>query len=176
VKGDGGMVVAPPTRTQKGVYRWLNDLPIVDAPPWVIDRAVHRLYRPSGVLDAIERRRLSAPKGNRKPVSDEQLCDLVEAIPNGGATDWDEWCRIGMAIYAATNGSDFGLWLFDEWSQKHDTYDPGKTLERWEKFKTSPPQLISVGTLFYEANRAQFRAEAEAWERFCRDLPTASPR
>jgi Bifunctional DNA primase/polymerase, N-terminal len=33
VRGDGGMVVGPPTvRTGKGAYEWLNDYPIADAP------------------------------------------------------------------------------------------------------------------------------------------------
>ena len=173
VKGDGGMVVAPPTRTPKGRYRWLNDLPIVDAPPWVIERARRR--RPSGLLEAFDRGRWSAPKANRKPVTDAQLRDLMEAIPNDDATDWDEWCRIGMTVYAATNGSDFGLWLFDQWSQKHDKYDPDVNLEKWEKFKTSPPIAIGVGTLFYEANRAQFRAEVEAWEKASRREPKIAP-
>jgi hypothetical protein len=175
VKGDGGMVVAPPTRTPKGVYRWLNNLPIVDAPPWVIQRA-DRHHLSDWFERGHRRQSIALRNANRKPVSNEQLCDLMEAIPNDDATGWDEWNRIGMALFVATNGSDFGLWLFDEWSQKHDKYDPDVTLEKWEKFKTSLPEVISVGTLFYEANRAQFRAEAEAWERFCRDLPTASPR
>jgi hypothetical protein len=172
VKGSAGMVIAPPTRTPKGSYRWLNDLPIVDAPPWVIERALRR--RPSGLLEALDRGRWSAPKANRKPVTDAQLRDLMEAIPNDDATDWEEWCRIGMALFVATNGSDFGLWLFDEWSQKHYTYNPEKTLEKWEKFKASPPIAIGVGTPFYEANRAQFRAELEAWEKASRRELTAS--
>jgi hypothetical protein len=173
VKGSGGMVIAPPTRTPKGSYRWLNDLPIVDAPPWVIERALRR--RPSGLLEALDRGRWNAPKANRKPVTDAQLRDLMETIPNDDATDWGEWCRIGMALFVATDGSGFGFWLFDEWSQKHYTYNPEKTLEKWEKFKTSPPIAIRVGTLFIEANRAQFRAEAEAWEKACRREPTTSP-
>ncbi len=50
IKGDGGMVVAPPSvvppKAAKGdkparpggVYRWLNDLPNADAPQWLLDR------------------------------------------------------------------------------------------------------------------------------------------
>ena len=39
VKGDGGMVVAPPSvKPGKGAYRWLNpDTPIAEAPPWLIE-------------------------------------------------------------------------------------------------------------------------------------------
>ena len=174
VKGDGGMVVAPPTRTQKGVYRWLNDLPIADAPDWLLRLAGSR--RPLPVFDWLARRAASAPRNaNRKPVSDKQLRDLMEAIPNDDTTDWEEWNRIGMALFAATNGSCFGLELFDEWSQKHYNYDDIGTEEKWEKFKTSPPEVVSVGTLFYEANRAQFRAEVEAWEKVSRRELKPSP-
>jgi hypothetical protein len=37
IKGDGGMFVAPPSVRSDGAYRWLNDLPIADAPQWLID-------------------------------------------------------------------------------------------------------------------------------------------
>jgi hypothetical protein len=39
VRGDGGMVMAPPSvKPGKGAYRWLNDLPIAEAPQWLLDR------------------------------------------------------------------------------------------------------------------------------------------
>jgi hypothetical protein len=168
VKGDGGMVVAPPTRTPKGAYRWLNDLPIADAPQWVIERALRR--RLSDWFERGHRRQSIAQRSaNRKPVKDEKLRELMATIPNNDATDWEDWNRIGMALFVATNGSCFGLELFDEWSQKHYKYDDIGTEEKWEKFRTSPPEVISVGTLFYEAERAQRQAEAEAWEKACRN-------
>ena len=40
VRGDGGMVIAPPARSGDGVYRWLNKLPIAEAPTWLIDRVI----------------------------------------------------------------------------------------------------------------------------------------
>ena len=72
-------------------------------------------------------------------------------------------------MFAASSGSDFGFELFDAWSRKReDKYDFIDTMERWRKFKTSPPDVITVGTLIYEANRAEFKAEMEAWEAFRR--------
>jgi Bifunctional DNA primase/polymerase, N-terminal/Family of unknown function (DUF5906) len=39
VRGDGGMVVATPSvKPGKGVYSWRNQLPIADAPQWLLDR------------------------------------------------------------------------------------------------------------------------------------------
>jgi hypothetical protein len=163
VRGDGGMVVAPPTRTEKGVYRWLNDAPIADAPPWLIKLSLRRRHM---FYSLNRRQRRAAPRPNRKPVSENQLRALVALIPNDDATDWEEWNRIGLALFAATNGSGLGFELFDEWSQKNENkYEYDCTWEKWEKFKTSPPTDIGVGTLFYEADRALSRAEAEAWER-----------
>jgi Bifunctional DNA primase/polymerase, N-terminal/AAA domain len=41
VRGDGGMVVAPPSiKPGKGVYVWRNRLPVADAPQWMLDRIV----------------------------------------------------------------------------------------------------------------------------------------
>jgi putative DNA primase/helicase len=39
VRGEGGMVIAPPSVRDDGAYRWLNDNPIADAPQWLIDLA-----------------------------------------------------------------------------------------------------------------------------------------
>jgi hypothetical protein len=38
VRGDGGMVIAPPSANLDGrVYRWINKLPIADMPAWLIE-------------------------------------------------------------------------------------------------------------------------------------------
>jgi putative DNA primase/helicase len=40
-RGDGGMVIGVPSaKPGKGVYRWLNDLPIADAPAWLLNLVV----------------------------------------------------------------------------------------------------------------------------------------
>lgn len=40
IKGDGGMVIAPPSKRADDSYRWLNDLPIAEAPAWLVEQAV----------------------------------------------------------------------------------------------------------------------------------------
>ena len=41
VRGDGGIVIGVPSvKPGKGVYRWLNELPIADAPAWLLDLVV----------------------------------------------------------------------------------------------------------------------------------------
>jgi Protein of unknown function (DUF3987)/Bifunctional DNA primase/polymerase, N-terminal/Primase C terminal 2 (PriCT-2) len=156
IRGNGGMVVAPPTKTKKGQYRWLNDLPIADPPRWLV-KLIDQSPR--------ARRRPRARNAKRKPVSGDQLRELMESIPNDDRTTWEDWNRVGMALYDATDGSDFGLELFDAWSAKReDKYDPEITDAKWQAFETSPPDRIGVGTLFFLAQCAQFEAELEAIE------------
>jgi hypothetical protein len=56
VRADGGMVVGPPSvKLGKGVYSWRNDLPIADAPAWLLDRIVAGKVRPLPELSISER-------------------------------------------------------------------------------------------------------------------------
>ena len=182
IRGSGGMVVAPPTRTAKGQYRWLNDLAIAEPPRWLIE-----------LINQSDHPRL-APNARRsakyKPIEDDVLREVMEGVPNDDRTTWEDWNRVGMALYAATNGSWLGFELFDQWSEKNDKYDPENTEAKWAAYDISPPNNIGVGTLFFLANCAQFEAEAEAiavlqargeWDRtpaeeaFPDDLPDDDP-
>jgi Protein of unknown function (DUF3987)/Bifunctional DNA primase/polymerase, N-terminal/Primase C terminal 2 (PriCT-2) len=154
VRAAGGMVIAPPTRTPKGAYRWLNDLPMADAPPWLIKLIDKGSRQP---------RAASASRNAKyKPIEDDELRELMEGVPNDDRTTWEDWNRVGMALYAATNGSWFGAELFDRWSEKNDKYDPENTEAKWDASDTSPPNNIGVGTLFFLAGSAQFEAELKA--------------
>ena len=96
VKGDGGMVIAPPSvRPGKGVYRWLNDLPIADAPAWLLELVT------AGDEPANQSGEGTAPAW--------KVAAALAAIPNGAEVDRDQWVRIGMAAHAATGGSDAGF-------------------------------------------------------------------
>ena len=173
VKGVGGMVVAPPTRTPKGSYRWLNALPIVDAPPWVIDRALRRRPLTSWFERGYRRQSGEQRSADRKPITNAQLRELMSSIPNDDATDWEEWNRIGMAIYAATNGSGFGFWLFDGWSQKHYKYDPDATLEKWTS--SEPRRRRSSASARYSTRPAARNSERK-WKPGRKPLVASSRR
>jgi AAA domain/Primase C terminal 2 (PriCT-2) len=88
--------------------------------------------------------------------------DKIEAalrcIPNGNLP-WDEWNRMGMAIWNATGGSGYAA--FDAWSRKSPKYDAKNTAARWAHYFTSPPERIGAGSIFYEADRA-----APGWRAF----------
>jgi putative DNA primase/helicase len=93
--------------------------------------------------------------GDAKPA---EVAAALALIPNpttgdnGG--DWDRWNRIGMAAWRATGGSLDGFTAWDTWSAKHTRYDAEATAERWEHFAGSPPTVVGMQTLIYEARKA----------------------
>jgi hypothetical protein len=97
VKGEGGMVIAPPSVRHDGVYRWLNDHPIVEAPAWLLQEA----------LTASEQRQKNRKTKSSQSInlSAEELEKFTYAITNvlpNDNLDWENWCRCAMAIYGAT--------------------------------------------------------------------------
>ncbi len=90
--------------------------------------------------------------------SELRLEEIVAAIPN--RCSWDEWNRIGLAIYAASGGSELGFVSFDDFSSRSSRYDPHAVLERWKNYRRSPPTRISLGSLVHLAREAGWRRSA----------------
>jgi hypothetical protein len=94
-----------------------------------------------------------SPRHRRELTAEEiDLAELVHAIPNRG--DWHGWNRVGMAIFAASGGSDQGGIVFDDWSAKSPKYNPYTTSARWRNYRRSRPDRIGLGTLIYLAREA----------------------
>jgi hypothetical protein len=79
-------------------------------------------------------------------LDDQALAALAEIITNPDR-EWADWNRLGMAFFAASNGSEAGLAAFDQISQRSAKYDAGDTRRRWEHFHQSPPHRLGPGTL-----------------------------
>ena len=182
IKGDGGMFVAPPSVRSDGAYKWLNNLPIAEAPQWLID-----LVRDDA--PALDSSSSSGEKNFfeqygdelREPVPLNKIAMMLKVIPNDDDVSWDDWNDVGMATwYGAPN--DDGLALFDKWSQRSPKYmkviegTTGKqrTDKKWAAFSKCPPTKLSVGKLFYLADQADqnWRDKYEA-ERMAAELATA---
>jgi hypothetical protein len=97
----------------------------------------------------------------RRPIrSDDFPLDLdqiVDAIPNHNCA-WPEWNSVGMAIFAATQGSQVGLQLFHKFSSRSDKYKPGAVAERWANYRRHPPTKITIASLIYWARQAGWQA------------------
>jgi hypothetical protein len=76
--------------------------------------------------------------------------DALKFVPNPDLS-WDDWNRIGMAIYCATEAK--GLHIFDQWSRESGKYNSLETTQRWEHYSKSPPSKIGAGTLYYFAQK-----------------------
>ncbi len=145
VRGDGGMVIAPPSVRNDGSYVWLNDEDIAEAPEWLIEKATAPMRsrangqdRSAAALQEIDYAKIDA---------------ALDAIPNADL-GWEEWNRVAMTVFVGTSGSTEGLEAFRRWSEKSAKHDDAKTDERWEKLRSCPPTDISVGTLFFLASQA----------------------
>lgn len=76
--------------------------------------------------------------------------DALRYVPNPDLT-WDDWNRIGMAIYCATEAK--GYTVFDQWSQASGKYNQLETRQRWDHYSKSPPTKIGAGTLYFLAQQ-----------------------
>jgi hypothetical protein len=143
VRGEGGMVLAPPSlKPFVGVYSWICNAEIVDAPDWLLALAVAAgnstgTSEPNADLEA------PLPKTEA----------AVNAIPNPDL-DWESWNTRGMAICKATGGSTDGFILFDRFSRKSKKYDARITMERWQSYQRYPPDRIGFGSLSHWAYEA----------------------
>jgi hypothetical protein len=84
-----------------------------------------------------------------------RLEEVVAAIPN--RCSWEEWNRVGMAIYTASGGSELGFAAFDDFSSRSPKYDAYAVRERWANYRRSPPSRIGLGTLVHHARQAGWR-------------------
>lgn len=184
VKGEGGYVVAPPSRGR----RWIDwRVPIADAPPWLLDIVCREdPIRPK--REKVERpariRRTTAvadppPQQDNREQSAEMLALMIEDAGRGVYTDDDllkvqyaldaihntkgrigngEWAMIGAAIYNVFGDEGFALW--DEFSQRHPSYDADYTEHRWQYCSGYPgidgvAKIVAIATE-HEGQRFQF--------------------
>jgi hypothetical protein len=117
---------------------------------------------PAEVIEQLEplvpaqRRDQRAPSGGSSSLlsqlDDEDLSALGEIIANADR-EWADWNRLGMALFAASGGSDAGFTAFDCLSRRSAKYDAGETQNRWDHYRQCPPDRLGPGTLIYEARQ-----------------------
>jgi putative DNA primase/helicase len=119
---------------------------------------VDRLFKERGWV-MLTRGSQKGSTGDHKPsdnphASIERLSAAMAVIPNENA-GWDEFNRIGMALWRATDGSEEGFKLFDAWAAKDEgKHDHTYNVKKWDLYERSPPGSIGAGTIFHMANEA----------------------
>jgi hypothetical protein len=104
----------------------------------------------------------AAPQPNGHPnsngSSDQLARDIndvaraVKLLPNQNLP-WDEWNKYGLAIHAATGGSDEGLQIFHQFSGRSSKYDADETEARWQHYHGHPAGRLGMGSLVYDARK-----------------------
>jgi Bifunctional DNA primase/polymerase, N-terminal/Primase C terminal 2 (PriCT-2) len=130
IRGDGGMSVAPPSRTSKGTYQWISRRHVAAAPQWLLDMVTKPARAPHAVVSDDE-----------LPARETVILALA-LLPNDDPS-YDFWKDIGMRIYASTGGTGFDL--FDAWSRKWHGYNAADTRKAWDsEIATCPPDRYGV--------------------------------
>jgi hypothetical protein len=76
------------------------------------------------------------------------LAALRHLSPNG----YETWIRIGMAIHAASGGSDEGFAIWHDWSARGESYDGIEDCRyHWASFGRYQGRGVGLGTLFAAA-------------------------
>jgi Bifunctional DNA primase/polymerase, N-terminal/Primase C terminal 2 (PriCT-2) len=167
VRGEGGMVLAPPS-INGAAYRWLNwGTPIAKAPEWLLKLAVRR---------PPPRIRQSAASG----CADVGLIKAaLKIIP---AEAYQVWFEVGCALSCELG--DDGFALFDTWSATSNKYEARKCAAQWDK--CAEIFAYTIATIIHYANAAdpcwQQRYERQRWltqlqnYRLRKMLPQLSPK
>lgn len=151
-RGRGGYAILPPSKNGDGHYRFEkgNECGLVALEPFPLDLAAR----------LIPRGELRVANGN--PVGDIDLVRLAMLVIPNENLSWEEWNKIGLATWAATEGT--GTEIFDAWSQKSTKYNFKETQRRWNHYFKSPPDSIGVNTLFWLANQVSSNWDADYYK------------
>ena len=165
IRGEGGMVLAPPSVKGASAYRWLNENTLIAAAPaWLL------------ALVTADREPKPREKTNSEP-----LPDWLRALEGYGVQDFDDedlagppskvkfalkyidpdiieedWFHIGCALYN-TFGDEEGFAIWDEWSQRGKKYKADKMEAKWQHI-VDHYYDYTAGTIFHHADEAD-----EAW-------------
>ena len=155
VKAHGGYVVVPPSQRKGKAYTVAVDTDPTAAPEWLYDligrpgqKSVDPVppAKPPTIWHGFG---MPAPVNSSPLGNINELAEAITFIPNDW--DWNTWTSYGLAIFAATGGSEQGFALFDALSQKSPKYHAGRTRERWIGISGSPPDRTGANKIFAAA-------------------------
>lgn len=141
VRGDGGYVVAPPSKHYSGaLYQFIDDTAdIQPAPQWLVDMVCADHKR------AVE----PLPITPSDALPDFTTDDVREMLSYLDADmGHDDWVAVGMALH---NGG-YGVEIWDEWSRRGQKYEAWAIAPKWRSFKQNGG--VGFGTLVYMAEKA----------------------
>uniref|UniRef100_UPI004047461A PriCT-2 domain-containing protein n=1 Tax=Yoonia sp. TaxID=2212373 RepID=UPI004047461A len=103
----------------------------------------------------IDREGRKAAGLKQKEAPSRELIEEAVAHISNDELPYDDWIKVGLALYAAL-GSD-GRDLWETWSAEASKNDPAYSAEKWDSFANV--RSVTVGTLFWLARQNGWRAE-----------------
>lgn len=146
----GLMSVLPPSIhpiTHKP-YRWLKNCSpssraIAFAPDWLIQLMVKK--QPKCRAPVTVGRHPAHVTQSAGDATHRHIAALLSRLHPHRADDYQDWIRVGMALYSHSSAL---LPLWEDWSRQSSKYKPGECAYKWSTFN---PTRISISTLYYLA-------------------------
>ena len=126
---------------------------LVDGQPIDTVDGLPPIYRDG---ESVKRERRAA-SGEGEGLALKHVREALLTIPNDAnnpdAAERLWWLHMGMALHHATGGTEDGLALFHEWSERHPSYDPDETETVWHSFGGGGKNPRTFATIRAEAER-----------------------
>lgn len=149
VRGDGGYIMLPPSRTERGEYRWESKSPPAELPGWLLELMIGSAS--NGTRSEPTNAGVSGNADVEEPRVREALSYITADLPHG------DWVRILMALHDWDPNR--GRVLAEEWSAScPEKFRAGDFDAAWRSFK--PGGGVGLGTLFEMAKRRGWRSRA----------------
>ena len=166
VKGDGGMVIAPPSmRPGMGQYKWLNNNPIADAPDWLIAMVKNSDKERTPSIEP-------PANGTNAPIIADELLQIDPDINRS------TWFAIGCALFKEL-GDESGFALWNDWSSGGKKYKPREMEQQWHSIAKANGYDYSIDTIYRAYDAATMtddvRAAVAMVEAFCAKLHVKKP-
>lgn len=141
VRGEGGMVIAPPSiKPGVGRYVWINSAPIVAAPAWLVSMAVRQAAPPAAVS--------TLRPNTYRPVDRAKVQAALDEYSSH--CSYDIWFETAAAL--RFEFGDLGFEMFDCWSAQSPQYDENECAAKWRD--VAKVTGYSAATVFHFANQA----------------------
>ena len=141
IRGDGGMIVAPPSIHESGhQYEWvisLNDVPLADMPEWLLKLTTWK-----------EPVHHTTFENTRSVDRKSELARVVQALSCISAEERNEWLTVGMALHDFTGGDGEGYRIWTDWSRTSKKFNEKDQIRQYNSFQAGRAGGITLASLF----------------------------